>query len=95
MESYKWQIITDSTMIPNITSELSVGDLVTLSGDIAEGMIVRDINECKTGLIAKIRYFTKQGFEKTSKQKVVCEYEVLWSPSKKITYETRNRLIRL
>lgn len=95
MESYKWQIITDPAMIPNVTSDFSVGDLVTLSGDITMDMIIRDINECKTGLISKIRYFTKQGFEKASKRKVVCEYEVFWSPSEKVTYETRNRLIRL
>jgi len=95
MESYKWQIIADPTMIPNITSDFSLGDLVTLSGDITVDMVIRDINECRTGLITKIRYFTKQGFETTSKREVVCEYEVLWSPSEKVTYETRPRLIKL
>ena len=95
MESYKWQIISDPSLVPNITSEFSVGDLVTLSGDTTVDMIIRDINECRTGLITKVRYFTKQGFEYTSKQEIVCEYEVFWSPSEKVTHETKNRIIKL
>jgi len=96
MDQYKWQIILGDH---RYQSKFKVGDLVKISSDATLNFDTRDIEKNKFGLVVKIRWFSREPLHWASaaagKIEPVCEVEVLWTPSKIITYEKENKITKV